>query len=116
MRFCDIVARLYEDGVPLTSALDMLSKTEGFHYHARILRLVCNQFLQDGQPITQVTLQPGQSINGGPDGVTLELTETGTSLFDSSFEVNVSANEPAPGKRKSSNQRFRLRQFRIPPS
>src|SRR5262249_44205287 len=38
-------------------------------------------FKQNGQPVQRVTLQPGQAFSDGPGGVTLELTETGGSLF-----------------------------------
>jgi hypothetical protein len=44
---------------------------------------------------TSVTLQPGQTISGGPNGVTLSLTETGDSLVPASFTVTVTA-EGAP--------------------
>jgi uncharacterized membrane protein len=38
-----------------------------------------------------ITLAPGQAINGGPDGVTLAVTETGNNLIAAGFNVNVVA-------------------------
>jgi uncharacterized membrane protein len=60
---------------------------------------VTAKFVQNGQTVTHVTLQPGQSIfadsGEGGNGVTLELTESGGSLFPSGFTVTVTA-EGAP--------------------
>jgi hypothetical protein len=44
---------------------------------------------------SSVTLQPGQSISGGTNGITLSLTETGDSLVPANFTVTVTA-EGAP--------------------
>ena len=38
-----------------------------------------------------VTLQPGQAIAGGTNGVTLSLTETGNTLFATGFTVTATA-------------------------
>ncbi len=38
-----------------------------------------------------ITLQPGQAIAGGPNGVTVAVTETGNSLIAAGFGVTVSA-------------------------
>jgi uncharacterized membrane protein len=48
-------------------------------------------FVQNSQPITSVTLQPGQVIFGGPNGVSLLLTETGGSIVPANFTVTVTA-------------------------
>ncbi len=38
-----------------------------------------------------ITLQPGEALDGGPDGVFLNLTFTGTELFPTSFTVQAAA-------------------------
>jgi uncharacterized membrane protein len=48
-------------------------------------------FLQDGQQIESVTLQPGQATNGGPDAITLELTESSGTLLPTGFTLTVAA-------------------------
>jgi uncharacterized repeat protein (TIGR01451 family) len=40
-----------------------------------------------------ITLQPGQAIGGGPNGVTLALTETGNTLVATGFSVTVTAEQ-----------------------
>jgi uncharacterized membrane protein len=40
-----------------------------------------------------ITLQPGQAIEGGPNGVTLALTETGNNLVATGFTVTVTAEQ-----------------------
>jgi uncharacterized membrane protein len=56
---------------------------------------VTTQLVENGQPIQKVTLQPGQVINGGTSGITLELTETGGGLFPTGFTITATA-EGAP--------------------
>jgi uncharacterized membrane protein/transglutaminase-like putative cysteine protease len=56
---------------------------------------VTGVFVQNGHPIQKLTLQPGQRIDGGSSGVTLELTETSGSLFPTGFAVTATA-EAAP--------------------
>jgi uncharacterized membrane protein len=52
-------------------------------------------FLQNNQTITNVTLQPGEVLSSGVNGITLQLTEIGGSLFPTGFTVTASA-EGAP--------------------
>ena len=48
-------------------------------------------FLQNNQAITSVTLQPGETLSSGANGITLQLTETGGSLFPTGFTVTATA-------------------------
>ncbi len=52
---------------------------------------VAAQFMQNGRPVSSVAIQPGQTIFGGSDGVTLQLTEAGSSAFPASFTVTAVA-------------------------
>ena len=54
-------------------------------------------FLQNNTAITNVTLQPGETLSSGVNGVTLELTETGGDLFPTGFTVTAAAE----GRRRS---------------
>ncbi len=47
-------------------------------------------FTQNGNPVTSVTLQPGQQL-GGTGGIILALSETGGSLFPAGFSVTATA-------------------------
>jgi uncharacterized repeat protein (TIGR01451 family) len=49
-------------------------------------------FKQHGLSITSVTLEPGQLLLGGTDGITLELTQTTASLIPTTFTIHVVAN------------------------
>ncbi len=50
---------------------------------------VTAEFLQDGQSIQSITLQPGQATNGGSGSLTLELTETSGTLFPTGFSLTA---------------------------
>jgi len=52
---------------------------------------VAAEFMQNGQQIESVTLQPGQALIGGTDAINLQATETGGSLFPTGFTVTVTA-------------------------
>lgn len=46
---------------------------------------------RNGTTITSVTLQPNEIINGGANGITVELTQTSASLVPTTFNVRVQA-------------------------
>lgn len=46
-------------------------------------------FKQNGNTVTSVTAQPGEELHGGANGVTLLLTQTGSSLIATGFTVTA---------------------------
>lgn len=56
--FCDVIARLYQDGVALTVGLDLLARTTPFRRHARLLQEVNTRFKSDGMLTKAVKVIP----------------------------------------------------------
>jgi uncharacterized membrane protein len=52
---------------------------------------ITGAFKRNGATITSITLQPGEIVSGGANGVTLELTQTGSNLIPTTFTIRVVA-------------------------